>query len=384
MKLVLQVQLLPDAVQTAALRATVERFNEAANWTAGELYREGVTNKRVAQKLVYRELRDRFGLTAQTAILVIHRTCEAYKRDKMIRPEFREHAAITYDARVMRFIGLDKVNLWTLAGRIVVPIVMGKYQAERMDMAKGQCDLMLRKDGKWFLSVTVDIPDGTPIDPRGVIGVDMGVKNLIVTDDGETFQGDGVEAVRRKYQRIRKTCQRTGTKSAKRKLHKVRRKESRYRKDVNHVISKRIVAKAKGTGYAIAVEDLTGIGDRTTARRVDRNRLKGWAFYQLRSFITYKALTEGIPILPVDPRNTSRTCSECGHCDKKNRKSRDEFVCRHCGFELPADWNAARNIRDRGEVMLPIVGVVDTGGRIPVEATDKPVLASPRALAVGS
>ena len=95
--------------------------------------------------------------------------------------------------------------------------------------------------------------------------------------------------------------------------------------------------------------------------------MKGWAFYQLRSFLTYKALAEGIPMIPVDPRNTSRTCSECGHCEKANRKTRDEFACRHCGFNLPADWNAARNIRDRAIVLWPDAGIVDAGPRNPAE-----------------
>lgn len=367
MKLVLQTRSVPDTAQDAALRATVERFNEAANWVAGELFARGVTNKRLAQKLVYRELRDRFALTAQTAILVIHRACEAYKREKSIRPAFREHAAITYDPRVLRFVGLDRVNLWTLAGRLVIPVLIGKYQAERFGSAKGQCDLSLRRDGKWFLLVTVDIPDGTPIDPGGFIGVDMGVVNLAVTDDGETFIGEGVEACRRKYQRIRKSCQKAGTKSAKRKLREVRSKEGRYKRDTNHVISKRIVAKAKDTGRAVAVEDLTGISGRTTVRKAERSRMKGWAFSQLRSFLTYKAMLAGIPIIAVDPRDTSRTCSECGHCERANRKSRDEFACRRCGSSLDADWNAARNIRDRASVMMPIAGIVDAGGRIPEE-----------------
>jgi IS605 OrfB family transposase len=142
-------------------------------------------------------------------------------------------------------------------------------------------------------------------------------------------------------------------------------REARFRANQNHVISKRLVAKAKDTGKAIACEDLAGIGGRTTARKAQRSRLKGWAFYQLRTFIAYKATLEGIPIIPVDPRHTSRTCSECGHCEKKNRKSRDEFECRHCGFKLDADWNAARTIRDRAQVMVPIVGVVDAGPRKP-------------------
>src|SRR5439155_5071999 len=97
------------------------------------------------------------------------------------------------------------------------------------------------------------------------------------------------EACRQRYHRRRKALQKVGTKSAKRRLRKIREKESRYRRDTNHVISKRLVAKAKGTARAIALEDLQGIGQRTTARQADRSRLKGWAFHQLRGFVEYKA-----------------------------------------------------------------------------------------------
>jgi putative transposase len=227
--------------------------------------------------------------------------------------------------------------------------------------------LVRRRDGRYFLHVQLSNEAAESIEVKGVIGVDMGVKNLAVTDDGETFSGDGVEACRRKYHRIRVTCQRTRTKSSKRKRRKVRAKEGRYKKDVNHVISRRVIDKAKGTGCAIGIEDLEGISKRTTVRKADRCRMKGWAFHQLRTFLTYKALAEGVPVIPVDPRNTSRTCSECGHCERANRKSRGDFECRRCGLRLPADWNAARNIRDRAAVMRLNAGIVDAGGRIPVE-----------------
>jgi IS605 OrfB family transposase len=349
MKLVVQVQLLPDPEQATALRETMERFNEAANWATGELFARGITNKRLAQKVVYRELRDRFDLTAQTAILVIHRVCEALKRDKTKRPVFRKHAAITYDPRVLRFLGLDRVNLWTLAGRLVIPILVGPYQAERMPMAKGQCDLIDRK-GKWFLVVTVDVPEGTPVEPTDFLGVDMGLANIAVDSDPDTepHSGEDVERIRRKHNLQRKRLQRKGTKGAKKKLKRMAGKEARFRKHQNHVVSKAIVGNAKGTGRGIAVEDLSGIRDRLTARGTDaRNRLSGWSFGQLYHFLAYKAELAGVPIVTVDPRNTSRTCAQCGHCHRSNRKNQAEFACKACGHRAHADKNAARNIRAR-------------------------------------
>lgn len=345
MEITLQVQLFPDPDQSRSLRETVERFNEAANWLAGELFPRKLSNRIEAQRLYYRELRDRFGLTAQTTILVIRRVCEAYKRDKSKRPKFRKHAAITYDARVLRFIGLGKVNLWTIAGRLTIPIVMGRYQAERFTAAKGQSDLIYRS-GKWFLLVTVALPEGTPIPATDFIGVDLGIEEIATDSDGNAYSGAAVETVRRKHNLQRKRLQRRNTKGAKKKLRRIAGKEARFRRHENHRISRAIVETAKGTGRGIALEDLKGIRDRITARGSHaRNRLSGWSFGQLHGFLSYKARLAGVPVLTVDPRNTSRTCSACGHCEKSNRKSRSEFRCKACGHEQHADWNAALNIR---------------------------------------
>jgi putative transposase len=131
-------------------------------------------------------------------------------------------------------------------------------------------------------------------------------------------------------------------------MRRVGNKEARFRRHQNHVISKKIVETAKRTGRGIALEDLEGISGRVSVRREQRARLKGWAFFQLRSFVEYKARLAGVPVIFVDPANTSRTCPECGHCEKANRKTRDRFECRHCRHSDEADKNAARNIRTKG------------------------------------
>ena len=378
-------KLSPTPEQVSDIEATLKAFASACDFAAESARAIGSTNKVKVQQTCYREMRETFGLSANLAIRAIARACAALKVQAKMHSAFAP-TSIDYDARIFSFHEWNwTFGITLLSGRVKIKTSLGE---RRKSILKGRkptsAVLVKRRDGGYFLHIQLSDQAAEPIRTEGTIGVDMGAKNLATTDDGENFSGDTVDACRRRYARIRKTCQRTGTKSAKRKLQKTRKKESRFRANENHVISKRIVSKAKGTGCAIAVEDLTGISDRTTVRKADRSRMKGWAFYQLRQFIAYKALAEGIPVIPVDPRNTSRTCSECGHCEKANRKTRDDFACKHCGFELPADWNAARNIRDRAEVVRPHVGVVDTGGRIPVETTGKPVLASLRALAVGS
>jgi IS605 OrfB family transposase len=357
MKLTVRIRLMPDAKQEASLKAMTERFNDAADWIAGELFARDLSNKITAQGLLYHEIRERFGLSSQTAILALHRACEAYKRDKSMRPRFRKDAAITYDVRAMSFKGIDKVSLLTLSGRIVVPMVVTGYQAERIGFPKGQCDLVRRRDGKWYLFVTVEVPDGSPLDPTDFIGVDLGIANIATDSDGNQHSGKPVERVRRKHNLQRKRLQRKNTKGARKKIRRMRDKEARFRRHENHCISKRIVGSARRTGRGIALEDLDGIRRRVTARGGDaRNRLSGWAFAQLGAFIGYKARLAGVPVVHVDPRDTSRTCAECGHCEKSNRRSQEEFLCRGCGHADHADANAARNIRALA-VSKPAIGL---------------------------
>lgn len=345
MKLTAKIRLVPDAGQATILRAIVERFNAAADWIAGELFARKLSNKISAQQVLYHEIRKRFGLSSQTAILALHRACEAYTRDKTIRPRFRKHAAMTYDVRTMSFKGIDKVSLLTLSGRIVVPLLVAAYQKSQFAHRKGQCDLS-RIDNKWYLFVTVDVPDAAPIEPTDSIGVDLGVANIATDSDGNQHSGAIVEKVRRKHNLQRHRLQRKNTRGAKKKIRRMRDKEARFRRHENHVISKKIVETAKRTGRAIGLEDLTDIRKRVTARGGDaRNRLGSWGFAQLGGFIAYKARLAGVPVVHVDPRKTSRTCAECGHCEKANRPSQEKFLCKNCGHADHADRNAALNIR---------------------------------------
>src|SRR5215813_14590020 len=195
-KLTLQTQLSPDGDQARKLSATMQAFNAAADWLAGEAFRLKTDNKVELQQLYYCQLRDDFGLSAQMAIRCIAQVCEAYGRDKSKRPRFKNYASIPYDQRLMSFKGVDRVSLLTLEGWTIVPVIMGKYQSERFNGKHGQCDLLRRKDGRWFLLVSVEAPDGEPIAWTDFIGVDFGVVNLAVDSDGQMHQGDDVERTR--------------------------------------------------------------------------------------------------------------------------------------------------------------------------------------------
>lgn len=355
MKQTMLLKLAPTTEQHQALLETMHAFNEAANYVTGVAFAEKTANKFELQKLVYGELRTTYKLAAQLAIRCISKASEAYKRDKSIQPHFKPEGAVVYDPRIMNFKGIDTVSLLTLAGRALVPFRFGAYQQSRMDAIKGQADLLYRH-GIFYLAVTLEVPTPTPGEVADTLGVDLGIVNLATDSTGETFSGEAVEHNRKWHHALRQRLQKHGTKSAKKHLKKLSGKEARFKKNTNHVISKRIVQKARVNQQAIAIEELRHIRQRTerTVRYSQRARHSSWSFRQLRHFLSYKAALAGVPLHTVDPRDTSRTCSVCGHCAKENRKSQASFVCQACGYTDNADRNAAINI-SRAAVMQPIV-----------------------------
>jgi putative transposase len=356
MKLTLAVGLAPSRAQHVALVATLERFNAACNAIASVAFREHLANKIALQKIVYYDVRERFGLSSQMTVRAIAKVVEAYKRDTTIQPTFRPHGALTYDERIMSWKGPEHVSLLTLDGRHLVACRFGRYQQARRDRLRGQADLILR-DGAFYLYATLEAADVPTTDVDDFLGVDLGIVNIATDSDATVYTGASVEQQRRTFVHRRRNLQRRQTRSAKRKLRSLRRKQARYQRDSNHCISKALVRTAKDTGRGIALEDLQGIRERVSVRRRQRARHANWAFAQLGTFVQYKAASVGVPVMLVDPRHTSQTCLACGHVDRANRPSQARFECIVCAFAGPADAVAACVIsaRARAAVMRPNV-----------------------------
>jgi putative transposase len=134
------------------------------------------------------------------------------------------------------------------------------------------------------------------------------------------------------------------------------RRERLFQRDINHLISRRLVQTAQATGRGIAREDLRGIRERTNAQprpKGERARSNSWAFAQLRTFIAYKARAAGIPVVIVPAAYTSQTCHRCLHIGKRSGK---HFHCGNprCGWSGDADLNGACMIALVGDaVMVP-------------------------------
>ncbi|MBN8722601.1 MAG: transposase [Acidobacteria bacterium] len=289
-------------------------------------------------------------------VRAIAKVCEAYSRDKNILPKFRLDGAIVYDDRIMSFLADEKLSLWTVNGRQKIQMIFGDYQRQQFQYRKGQADLVL-VGNTFYLFATLDIKELPKTSSKEFIGVDLGIVKLLVDSLGYEASGEIIERIRVKYLKLRRDLQKCRSKNAKRKLKKIAHKEKEFRRQINHIISKALVKRAKDTNSAIALEELKHIRSRTTVRAKDRARISGWAFAQLQSFILYKARIAGVVVIFVDARNSSRECNVCNFVAKRNRPNQSIFCCAKCGHSDNADHNAAKNIADRGKILWASVNM---------------------------
>jgi len=324
MKLIASLKLQPAEEQAQALLETIERVNLACNYISEAAWQHQRFGKWALHKLCYYDVKERFGLSAQVVVRAIAKVADAYKLDRKTKRVFRRRGAIAYDDRILRYKADSTVSIWTVRGRQRIPYTCGEHQRELLKTRQGESDLIYYK-GQFFLNATCNVEEPPPYNPQGFLGVDLGIINTAASSDGEVFVGGKVNGLRKRYRKLRARLQSKGTKSAKRLLKKLSKKEHRFVTDVNHCIAKRIVAKAKAASFGIALENLKGIRRRTTVRRHQRATFSSWAFHQLRQFIVYKARLSGVPVVFIDPKSTSITCPVCGFVDKRNRPSQAFF-----------------------------------------------------------
>jgi IS605 OrfB family transposase len=176
------------------------------------------------------------------------------------------------------------------------------------------------------------------------------IQSLVYQDIRAKFGLSANQAVR--------VCARVGAnpRSSRRRcrqlLKRLSGRERRYQQWLNHNISKQVIESAKTNNAAIAIEDLTGIRERTNQQprdKTERRRSNSWAFYQLRLFLEYKAVKVGVDLVAVPPAYTSQTCHTCNHIGLRSGK---RFQCSNCGWHGDADLNGAINISKLGAVFV--------------------------------
>jgi IS605 OrfB family transposase len=357
-------KIQPTPEQAKKLDSTFGAFANACNYINSTVNPK-IKNKNRIQAEVYKTVRERFKLSANLAVRACARVASNRKTaDLKKRPvKAFKPTSVDYDARIFSYREKDQtVSLSTVAGRERVQLILGNYQIGKL---KGKiptsATLSKHRDGKLYIHIQIKDQTPSPRSTDKCLGVDLGRRDLAVTSDGVNWNGENITKVRDRFSKVRASVQKKGTKGAKRLLKRLSGREKRYQTWVNHNISKQVISRAVEQGASVAVEDLTGIRDRTNTQprsKTERRRSNSWAFYQLRQFLEYKGVKSGVKVVAVSPRYTSQTCHKCLHIHPKKGKSYRSgktFKCGHCGFSGDADLNGAKMISIVGQsVSLPV------------------------------
>ncbi|NJM87352.1 MAG: IS200/IS605 family element transposase accessory protein TnpB [Hydrococcus sp. RU_2_2] len=362
--LTLVCKLNPTPEQVVKIEATLKAFADACNY-ANEQVKPSITSKITIQGIAYEDMRSRFGLAANLAIRACARVganrLTAKQKGKPVKT-FKPTSA-DYDQRIFAFREKDwTVSLTTIDGREHIKLDAGNYQRGKL---KGRtptsAQLCKHRDGKYYIHIQLKDEAPSPVKSTNVIGVDFGRRDIALTSNGDKWDGKKLTETRDKYSRTRASLQRkasTRTRSSRRRCRRIlvrlSGRERRFQQWMNHNISKAIIEQAKQQNALIAIEDLTGIRERTnkkTRNQTERRRSNSWSFFQLRTFLEYKGLREGVEVIAVSPAYTSQTCHCCLHIGLRSDK---KFKCGNCNWSGDADLNGAKMISLLGQsVNLP-------------------------------
>jgi IS605 OrfB family transposase len=347
--LTLVCKLQPSDEQVAKMDDLLQAFADGCNY-ANKQVKPGITSKTTIQSLVYNDIRAKFGLSANQAVRVCARVGANRKAAKKKGETVEEvnPTSADYDARIFAFREKDwSVSLTLLGCREHIPIVVANYQKGKLKGRKPtSAQLCKHKDGMFYIHIQLTSEAPEPIKSKRVIGVDFGRRDIARTSTGQAWDGKQIQQVRDKFSRVRASLQHKsskGTRSTRRRARQILKRlsgrERRYQTWLNHNISISIVRLALELQAIIAIEDLTGIRERTNKQprnKTERRRSNSWAFYQLRLFLAYKSIKLGVEQVVIPPAYTSQTCHQCLHIGLRTDK---RFKCANerCGWHGDAD-----------------------------------------------
>lgn len=342
--------------QAQEIERLLEAFADGCNY-ANQTVKPGITSKTTIQNLVYQSLREKFGLSSNQAVRVCARVGANRKTAKLKGKPIKEFkpTSADYDARIFSFREKDwSISLTLLGGREHIKIDAGNYQRGKLKGRKPtSAQLCKHRDNKYYIHIQLsdDAPD--PVRTRNIIGIDLGRRDIAVTSRGDKWDGSHITQTRDRFSKTRASLQKKaskGTRStrcrARQVLKRLSGRERRYQTWLNHNISRAIIRQAFCTCSIVAIEDLTGIGERTNQQprnKTERRRSNSWAFYQLRMFLEYKGIKTGVEVVAVSPRYTSQTCHQCLHIGLRSNKN---FRCTNpnCRWHGDADVNGSKMI----------------------------------------
>jgi len=360
------IKLDVDESAAGLLHQTTDYFLDAANYVVNVAWEPDwkITSKTKLHDLTYYDVRDDSPLPANLVQAARNRAAEAVKgvverwKDgkKASKPYFTSRFA-SYDARTVT-VNADHCTLATIDGRVTADFVLPDEQRDTPHSAylfnddydvKGATLHYDTVEDCFYLHVrtkpTVENDNAGTGDAKhvSVLGVDLGITNIATTSTGRFWSGGELNHWHREYEKPWRSPTNWDSMGTRERSASRSQANRTFRTDTSHDLERTGGGALENDCTHMVFEQLNGIRERLPhAKAVHK-----WAFHRLYEYVTYKAESEGLVVRQINPAYTSQRCSKCGFTHEDNRphnNGQDEFGCLKCGYDVHADYNAAKNI----------------------------------------
>jgi putative transposase len=334
----------------------LEDFRLAVNNAIRAGLQARVTSRNALSRLAYKDFREQHPrMYAQHLVSAFEVACGNLKNHRK-RSRKCVTVRIPFVKRLMMKAENQAYKLDRRSGIIDLPIRAGCHVELRLivsqyhrkyldDMALSLGSLTVLPD-RVIVTFRKDAPK--PFVPESALSLDTNERSL----DGVFVEGDVVKAVKAEFPDIaiiqqrhhdrRRRLQKKKTNDRRTSRNLCRREGTREHRRIDyrlHQVADSVLKFAEERKSAIVLEDLKGIKSKRS-KELNR-RLSMWPRRKLHQIIEYKAQWKGIPVVKVDPRNSSRTCPICGRMQYSRMGT--EFAC-ECGWHLDRHINASINL----------------------------------------
>jgi putative transposase len=305
------------------------------------------TIKKHLTKLKQRDKGHWYDLNSQALQNVIERLDRAYQRffeiDSAGRPGFKKREK--YTSFTLTQTG------WKLLGGNRVRIQNHNYKFVKSRPIKGEIKTVtIKRDacGYLWICFSVEKKPPTPELPRtgDAVGLDFGLKDFLVTSDGDRIQApEPLKESLKKIQKLHKELSRkergsNNRKKAKRRLAKKYRQIDNQRKDFHFKLARRLFSRYD----VVCIEELN-VG---AMKELWGRKVSDLGFASFVEILEHVAQKEGKEVRKIDRWfPSSQTCSDCSHRYEDLSLEERTWICEECGSLHDRDLNAARNVLER-------------------------------------
>ena len=238
-----------------------------------------------------------------------------------------------------RIITLPKLKEVKFRGYRTTKEIVGKIKSATIS-----------KDGnKYFVSILVEVPfTKYSINPTSIVGLDLGIKNFIVTSNGEKLKNE-VKINEKRLKRLQKWLSRCkpGSKNRYKVKLKIQRLYLKIRNARKHMIYK-LANNILKENDIVFVESLD-VKNMYLVHKIAKH-LKNIPISEFIRVLKYKSNWLGKKVIEINKYYPSSQC--CNRCDYKNEEVKDlsvrKWTCPKCGMIHDRDINASINIMFEG------------------------------------